>query len=62
MGQYYLVTRFVLSIPHKARTMKEGPFKGKGLVGNLDLAELTLVCFVERFKHIAAVNGFCISG
>lgn len=42
--------------------MKEGPFKGKGLVGNIDLAELTLVCFVERFKHIAAVNGFCISG
>lgn len=41
VGRSYLVTRFMLFIPHKARTMKEGRFKGKGLVENIDLAELT---------------------
>lgn len=33
--------RFELFIPHKARTMKEEAFKERGLVGNIDLRELT---------------------
>lgn len=40
-----LVTRFVLFILPKARIMKEGPFKGRGLVRNIDLAELKDVTF-----------------
>lgn len=43
VGQSSLFTRFMLFIPHKVRTMKEGRFKERGLVGNIDLLNFTNV-------------------